>query len=64
MRWNKLVSGVCKRNGRFLNLDELEGHLGRDVDTFDIMLPCPSVVALLSQVLGKCKVLIMFTKKG
>ena len=41
-------------------LDELEGHLGRDVDTFDIMFPCLIVVALLGQGLGNCKVLIPF----
>ena len=42
------------------NLDELEGHLGRDVDAFDIMFPCLIVVALLGQGLGNCEVLIPF----
>ena len=44
------------------NLDELEGHLGRDVDAFDIMFPCLIVVALLGQGLGNCEVLVPFTE--
>ena len=42
-------------------LDELEGHLGCDVDAFDIMFPCLIVVALLGQGLGNCEVLVPFT---